>query len=137
VIAAARLAHADTFIQELPYGYDTLIGERGARLSSGQAQRIAIARAFLKNAPLLILDEATSSLDAHHEDLLQLSTAQLMHGRTVLVIAHRLTTTRDANVIWVLSGGRIVEHGQHHELLARRGLYYQLATAYGSMQVTA
>ncbi|PWH14179.1 MAG: thiol reductant ABC exporter subunit CydD [Ardenticatenia bacterium] len=137
VIAAACLAHADTFIQELPHGYDTLIGERGARLSGGQAQRIAIARAFLKNTPLLILDEATSSLDAHHEELLQASIAQLMRGRTVLVIAHRLTTTQDADVIWVLSEGRIVEHGRHHELTERRGLYYQLATAYGPMQMTA
>lgn len=136
VIAAARLAHADTFIREMPDGYDTLIGERGARLSGGQAQRIAIARAFLKDAPLLILDEATSSLDAHHEELLHASLAQLMRGRTVLVIAHRLTTTQDADVIWVLSEGRIVEHGRHRALLARRGLYYQLATACGPMQVT-
>ncbi len=134
VIAAARLAHAETFIRELPEGYDTLIGERGARLSGGQAQRIAIARAFLKDAPLLILDEATSGLDAHHEELLQMSLAQLMHGRTVLVIAHRLTTTQNADVIWVLSGGRIVEYGQHRELLARQGLYYQMATAYGPIQ---
>ncbi|MGQ9501117.1 MAG: thiol reductant ABC exporter subunit CydD [Anaerolineae bacterium] len=133
VIAAARLAHVDAFIRELPDGYDTLIGERGARLSGGQAQRIAIARAFLKDAPLLILDEATSSLDAHHEELVQASLAQLMHRRTVLVVAHRLTTTQDADVIWVLSGGRIVEHGCHTELLTRQGLYYRLVTAYGTM----
>lgn len=134
VIAAARLAHADAFIRELPDGYDTLIGERGARLSGGQAQRIAIARAFLKDAPLLILDEATSSLDAHHEELLQASIAQLMHGRTVLVIAHRLTTAQDADMILVLSAGRIVERGRHAELLAHRALYYRLATAYGVAQ---
>ncbi len=137
VIAAAHLAHADIFIRELPNGYDTLIGERGTRLSGGQAQRIAIARAFLKDAPLLILDEATSSLDVQHEELLQASITQLMRGRTVLVIAHRLTTTQDADQILVLSGGHIVECGRHSELLARGQLYYQLVTAYGARKVAS
>jgi len=125
VIRAAEAAHA-AISSRLPLGYDTLIGERGARLSGGQAQRIALARAFLKDAPLLVLDEATSNLDPETETLLQLSIRQLMQGRTTLVIAHRLSTVRDADQIMVLEAGRVAEFGDHASLLARQGVYYKL-----------
>jgi subfamily B ATP-binding cassette protein MsbA len=123
---AARHALADEFILGLPQGYDTVIGERGARLSGGQRQRIAIARALLKNAPILILDEATSHLDTESEMLVQRALGNLMAGRTVLVIAHRLSTIRRADKIVVLDGGKIREVGSHEELLRGGGLYSRL-----------
>ncbi len=124
VEAAARAAFAHDFILDLPRRYDTLIGERGSRLSGGQRQRIAIARALLKNPPVLILDEATSALDAESERLVQEALSNLMKGRTVLVIAHRLATVRSADRILVLDGGEIREEGSHDELLRRPGGLY-------------
>lgn len=124
--AAARAAHLDEFIHALPQGYETIIGEEGARLSGGEAQRLALARAFLKDAPILILDEPTSSLDPQTETLLQESTRRLMQGRTVITIAHRLNTVTRADRIVVLQAGRIVETGPHRQLLKRGGLYAQL-----------
>jgi subfamily B ATP-binding cassette protein MsbA len=126
VRAAARAACADEFIERLPQGYDSPVGEGGARLSGGQRQRVAIARAIYKDAPILILDEATSQLDAESEALVARALANLMKGRTTLVIAHRLSTVRRANRIVVLDGGRIVEEGSHAELLTREGLYRRL-----------
>ena len=129
IIRAAQLAHAHEFIQALLQSYDTVIGERGARLSGGQAQRIALARAFLKDAPLLILDEATSNLDPETEASLQEATVRLMQGRMTLVIAHRLSTVYRADRIIVLDAGRVVETGTHSSLLQQRGLYYRLVNA--------
>jgi subfamily B ATP-binding cassette protein MsbA len=127
VESAARAAFAHDFILDLPRRYDTVIGERGSRLSGGQKQRIAIARAILKDPPILILDEATSSLDAESERLVQGALANLMRGRTTLVIAHRLTTVRDADRIVVLEGGEVREEGRHEELLRQpNGIYSRL-----------
>jgi subfamily B ATP-binding cassette protein MsbA len=123
---AARAALADEFISRLPNGYDTVIGERGLILSGGQRQRIAIARAILKDAPILILDEATSALDTESEMLVQQALNNLMAGRTTIVIAHRLSTVRRADKIIVMDAGRIAEMGAHQELLARGGIYRRL-----------
>jgi len=124
--AAAKAALAHDFIMRLPEGYDSVIGERGARLSGGERQRLAIARALLKDAPILILDEATSSLDAESEAAVQAALANLMEGRTVLVIAHRLSTVRRADRIAVMEHGSITELGTHDELLALGGTYSRL-----------
>ena len=131
VVHAAEQAHADAFIRALPQGYATPIGERGARLSGGQAQRIALARAFLKDAPLLLLDEPTANLDAETEFLLQDAMARLMRDRTTLIVAHRLPTVANADRIIVLDGGIVTEQGTHRDLLAQAGTYARLALAYG------
>ena len=123
--AAARAAFADSFIEQLPDGYQTEIGERGVRLSGGQKQRLAIARAFLKDAPILILDEPTSALDAESEELVKQALKRLLEGRTALIIAHRLSTIEHADVVVVLDDGRIVEQGRHEELLKRIGGLYR------------
>lgn len=129
VLAAARLAHADDFIRRLPAGYATQVGERGTRLSGGQRQRIAIARAILKNAPILVLDEATSALDSESEKLIQQGLEQLMQRKTVLVIAHRLSTISSLDRIVVFDDGKVVEQGPHHQLLAHGGVYARLWAA--------
>jgi subfamily B ATP-binding cassette protein MsbA len=123
---AAEAALADGFINNLPYGYETTIGERGLSLSGGQRQRIAIARALLKNAPILILDEATSALDTESEILVSTALQNLMAGRTVVVIAHRLSTVRRADRIVVLENGTITDIGSHDDLIARLGTYRKL-----------
>ena len=130
VISAARSAHLYEFIESLPQKYETVIGEGGARLSSGQAQRLALARAFLKDAPILILDEPTSSLDPETESLLEESTHQLMEGRTVLIIAHRLNTIFQSDRIIVIEAGRVIETGTHRELLTNNGLYANMVNTY-------
>ena len=127
VVAAATRAQAHGFISGLPNGYDTLVGERGLTLSGGQRQRIAIARAILKDAPILLLDEATASLDAENELLVQQGLEQLMDNRSTIVIAHRLATVLKADRILVMDGGRIVEQGTHSALLRGGGLYKRLA----------
>lgn len=132
-VAAATLAHADSFISKLPDGYNTHIKNGGADLSQGQKQLIAIARAAVANPPVLILDEATSSIDTHTEALVQSAMDALMQDRTVFVIAHRLSTVRNADVIMVLDHGRIVERGSHEDLMKKRGEYYQLCT--GAMEL--
>jgi subfamily B ATP-binding cassette protein MsbA len=124
--AAARHAHAHEFIMEKPLGYEAVIGEKGVALSGGQRQRIAIARAILKNAPILVLDEATSALDTESERAVQAALEELMQGRTTICIAHRLSTIQKADLIVVLDSGRIVETGTHAQLLQARGVYRKL-----------
>lgn len=126
VIEIAKIANAHEFIEKLEHGYDTLVGERGVILSGGQRQRLSLARALLKNAPILVLDEATSSLDTESERLVQQAIDKLMHGRTVLVIAHRLSTIRNADKIVVLDAGEIVQAGSHDDLLKQGGIYAEL-----------
>ena len=126
VMQAARVAAAHNFIAALPQGYDTEIGENGIKLSGGERQRVAIARALLKNPPILILDEATSNLDSDSEKAVQTALEELMKGRTTLVVAHRLSTIRNVDRIYVLANGRIVEEGSHDELLARGGEFARL-----------
>ena len=128
VRAAARLANADSFIRRLPDGYDTMLESDGANLSQGQRQLIAIARAAIARPPVLILDEATSSVDTRTERLIERGMDALMEGRTVLVIAHRLSTVRNAQAIFVLEKGVIVERGDHDDLLSQKGRYYKLYT---------
>jgi ABC-type multidrug transport system fused ATPase/permease subunit len=127
LITAAEQANAHDFITLLPQGYDTIIGERGVQLSGGQRQRLAIARAILKDTPILILDEATSHLDSENERLVHQALKRLMAGRTTLMIAHRLSTVREADNIVVLDDGVVVEQGTHESLLARGGVYARLA----------
>ncbi len=126
VVAAAKLANADDFIRKLPEGYDTMVGERGVKLSGGQRQRIAIARAILKDAPILVLDEATSALDSESEAAIQAALINLMNGRTSIVVAHRLSTIAGLDQIVVLNDGKIVEQGTHKQLLAKKGEYAKL-----------
>jgi subfamily B ATP-binding cassette protein MsbA len=126
ILHAARLANADEFIRNMPQQYDTMLGERGVTLSGGQRQRIAIARAIIRNAPILILDEPSTGLDAASEELVFDALARLMEGKTSIVIAHRLATIMQADVIFVINEGAVVERGTHQELLARGGLYAEL-----------
>jgi ATP-binding cassette subfamily B protein len=127
-IAAAKLANADDFITRLPDGYNTMLTANGANLSQGQRQLISIARAAVADPPVMILDEATSSIDTRTEAIVQRGMDALMHGRTVFVIAHRLSTVRNSDVIMVLEQGRIIERGSHDDLIAQRSKYYQLYT---------
>ena len=128
VVAAAKLANADSFIRHLPQGYDTMLSGDGGNLSQGQRQLLAIARAAVADPPVLILDEATSSIDTRTEKLIEKGMDRLMAGRTVFVIAHRLSTVRNSQAIMVLEQGEIIERGDHNELLAEKGRYYQLYT---------
>lgn len=126
VIAAAKAAYCDEFVREMPDGYQTVLGENGSTLSGGERQRISIARALLKNAPVILLDEATASLDPENEVLVQKAIAKLVEGKTVLMIAHRLRTVVDADQILVLDNGKLAECGTHDELMKMDGLYHKL-----------
>ena len=128
VVEAAKLANADSFIRRLPKGYDTMVTADGGNLSQGQRQLLAIARAAVADPPVLILDEATSSIDTRTESLIEKGMDRLMEGRTVFVIAHRLSTVRNSNAIMVLEQGQIIERGDHEDLLRQKGEYYQLYT---------
>jgi ATP-binding cassette subfamily B multidrug efflux pump len=136
VIAAAKLANADQFIRRLPQGYQTELSERGSNLSQGQRQLLAIARAILADPGILILDEATSSVDTRTEKQIQEAMLRLMEGRTSFVIAHRLSTIREADDILVINGGEIIERGTHQELLAQKGFYHNLYMSQFKGQVT-
>ena len=126
IIEACKNANIHDFIMQLPEKYDTLAGERGVRLSGGQRQRISIARAFLKNAPILLLDEPTASVDIESEQKIQEAIERISAGRTVIVIAHRLSTVKNAKRIYVVSGGRVAETGNHEELMKKHGIYAEL-----------
>jgi subfamily B ATP-binding cassette protein MsbA len=126
IIAAAKIANAHDFISRMPLGYESVVGERGETLSGGQRQRIAIARAVIRNSPILVLDEPTAALDAESEHLVIEALRNLMKGRTVIMIAHRLSTLVDADKIIVLKDGVVVEHGSHAALIARGGVYADL-----------
>jgi ATP-binding cassette subfamily B protein len=128
VMQAARAACCDEFIQQLPDGYQTLLGENGSTLSGGERQRISIARALLKDAPIVLLDEATASLDPENEVLIQQAISRLIEGKTVIVIAHRLRTVAGADKIFVLDEGRLVEEGTHQQLMDKKGLYEHMFT---------
>ena len=126
VLRAARIARCDDFVKDMPDGYDTIVGERGVKLSGGQRQRVAIARAILADPRILILDEATSSLDSESEALIQEGLTELMKGRTTFVIAHRLSTIRNADRIYVMEKGRVAQSGSFSELAAQKGLFAEL-----------
>jgi subfamily B ATP-binding cassette protein MsbA len=136
ILRAARLANADEFISKMPQQYDTMVGEKGVTLSGGQRQRIAIARAIIRNSPILILDEPTSGLDAASEELVFEALGRLMEGRTTIVIAHRLATIRRADVIFVIDHGTVVERGTHDQLLSEGGLYSRLHEIQFRPQIT-
>lgn len=125
-MAAAKAAYCDEFVRNMPDGYQTVLGENGSTLSGGERQRISIARALLKNASIILLDEATASLDPENEVLVQKAIAQLVENKTVIMIAHRLRTVVDADQILVLDDGKLVEYGTHNELMKKKGVYQKL-----------